>query len=153
MTSLCTSTGLNRWYGKLWGASLVAPLVKNLSAMQETLVQSLGWGDPLEEGMATHSSILCLKNPHWQMSLTGYCPWGHKESDTTKQLSVHTQWSLVQGWGLTPSMMTLYTLLGRQVLARLSWIRPLAGCPIQFTQSTLSKGGWLHHLFNGIPLN
>ena len=40
------------------GASLVARMVKNLPAMQETGVQSLGWEDPLEKGMATHSSIL-----------------------------------------------------------------------------------------------
>ena len=39
-------------------ASLVAQPVKNPSAMQETLVRSLGWGDPLKEDMATHSSIL-----------------------------------------------------------------------------------------------
>ena len=38
--------------------SFVAQLVKNLLAMQETWVQSLGWEDPLEEGKATHSSIL-----------------------------------------------------------------------------------------------
>ena len=38
--------------------SLVAQMVKNLPAMQETQVQSLGWEDPLEKGMATHSSIL-----------------------------------------------------------------------------------------------
>ena len=41
----------------LW-ASLVAKKVKNLPAMQETWVQSLGQEDPLEKGMATHSSIL-----------------------------------------------------------------------------------------------
>ena len=39
-------------------ASLMAPLVKNPSAMWETWVQSLGWEDPLEEDMATHPSIL-----------------------------------------------------------------------------------------------
>ena len=39
-------------------ASLVAQLVKNSPAMWETWVQSLGWEDPLEKGMATHSSIL-----------------------------------------------------------------------------------------------
>ena len=39
-------------------AFLVAQLVKNLPAKQETLVRSLGWEDPLEEGMATHSNIL-----------------------------------------------------------------------------------------------
>ena len=38
--------------------SLVAQLVKNLPAMQETWVQSLGWEDSLEKGKATHSSIL-----------------------------------------------------------------------------------------------
>ena len=38
--------------------SLVAQMVKNLPAMRETWVRSLGWKDPLEEGMATHSSIL-----------------------------------------------------------------------------------------------
>ena len=42
------------------GASLVAQLVKYLSAMQETPVQFLGWEDPLEKGYATHSSILGL---------------------------------------------------------------------------------------------
>ena len=44
-------------------ASLVAQMVKNLSAMQETLVQSLGWEDPLEKGIATHSSILAWRIP------------------------------------------------------------------------------------------
>ena len=45
-------------------ASLVAQLVKNLPAMRETRVQSLGWEDPLEKGMATHSSILVFYNEH-----------------------------------------------------------------------------------------
>ena len=44
-------------------ASLVAQLVKNLPAMHETWVRSLNWEDPLEEGMATHSSILALRIP------------------------------------------------------------------------------------------
>ena len=43
---------------KAYWASLVAKLVKNLPAMLETWVRFLGWEDPLEEGMATHSSIL-----------------------------------------------------------------------------------------------
>jgi len=42
-------------------ASLVVQMVKNLTAMWETLVQSLGWEDPLKKGMATHSSILAWK--------------------------------------------------------------------------------------------
>ena len=44
-------------------ASLVALMVKNLPAMQETCVQSLGQEDPLEKGMATHSSILAWRIP------------------------------------------------------------------------------------------
>ena len=44
-------------------ASLVAQTVKNLPAMQETWVLPLGWEDPLEEGMATHSSILAWRIP------------------------------------------------------------------------------------------
>ena len=43
--------------------SLVAQMVRNLPGMQETWVQSLGWEDPLEEGMATHSSILAWRIP------------------------------------------------------------------------------------------
>ena len=43
------------------GVSLVAQLVKNLHAVQETLVRSLGWEDPLEKEMATHSSVLAWK--------------------------------------------------------------------------------------------
>ena len=45
------------------GAALVAPLVKNLPAMWETWVWSLGWEDPLEKGKATHSSILAWRIP------------------------------------------------------------------------------------------
>ena len=44
-------------------ASLVAQKVKNPPAMQEILVQSMGWQDPIEDSMATHSSILAWRNP------------------------------------------------------------------------------------------
>ena len=46
---------------------------------------SLGWEDPLEKEMATHSSTLAWKIS-WTENLVGYSPWGHKESDTTEQL-------------------------------------------------------------------
>ena len=62
--------GSGRLLGKGWGypllyswVSLVAQLVKDLPSMWETWVQSLGWKDPLEEGMATHSSILAWRIP------------------------------------------------------------------------------------------
>ena len=53
-----------KWYNVIW-ASMVAQTVKNLLAMQQTWVQSLGREDPLEKGMATHSSILA-----WRILLT-----------------------------------------------------------------------------------
>ena len=69
------------------GAPLVSQTVKNLPAMQETWVQSLGWEDPLEKEMATYSSILPGES-HGQRSLVGYGPWSHRESDTTEQLTL-----------------------------------------------------------------
>ena len=68
---------------KIW-AFLVAQLVKNPPAVQETSVRSLGWEDPLEMGKVTHSSILS-----WRIPWTVYNPWGCKESDTTEWLSLH----------------------------------------------------------------
>ena len=55
----------------------VAQMVKDLPAMWETQVRSLGQEDPLEEGMSTHSSILPWRI-HGQRSLAGYNPWGLK---------------------------------------------------------------------------
>ena len=60
-------------------------MVKNLPAMQETWFRSLGQEDPLEKGMATHSSILAWRIP-WTEELGDYSPWGCKELDTTEQL-------------------------------------------------------------------
>ena len=64
------------------GISLVAQIVKNLTVMQETLVQSLGQEDPLEKGMATHSSILTWRIP-WTEEPGGLQSMGPKDSDTT----------------------------------------------------------------------
>ena len=63
----------------LW-ASLRAQMVKNLSIIQETWVRFLAWEDPLEKGMATHSSILALRIP-WTVATVS----GVTESDTTEQ--------------------------------------------------------------------
>ena len=68
----------------IW-ASLVAQMVKNLPAVQETWVLILGWEDPLEKEMATHSSILAWRNPRdrgaWRAII-------HRvtESDMTEEL-------------------------------------------------------------------
>ena len=61
----------------------MAQMVKNLPAMQETWVQSLGWQDPLEKEMAT-TPVLLPGKFHGLRSLVGYSPWGCKESDTTE---------------------------------------------------------------------
>ena len=65
----------NSYVYTIVGATLVAQLVKNLPAMQETWVQSLGWEDPLEEGMATHSSTLAGESP-WREEPGS--PQGHR---------------------------------------------------------------------------
>ena len=60
-------------------------MVKCLLAMWETRVQSLGWEDPPEKEMVTHSSTLAWKI-HGPRSLVGYSPWGCRELDTTERL-------------------------------------------------------------------
>ena len=64
--------------------------VKNLPAMWEIWVQSLGGEDRLEKGMATHSSILAWRIP-WTKEPGGYGPWDCKELDTTKR-PTHTKY-------------------------------------------------------------
>ena len=108
----------------------MAQRVRRLPIMRETRVRSLGREDPLEKGMATHSSTLAWKIPwtekpgwlllpgksHGLRSLVGYSPWGRKESDTTERLHFHFPWCSVgtesacnagnagsiPGWGRAP---------------------------------------------------
>ena len=65
-----------------FGASLIAQSVKNLPAMQETQIQFLGWEDPLEKEMATHSSILAWRIP-WVEEPGRLQSMGSQELDTT----------------------------------------------------------------------
>ena len=58
-------------------------MVKNLPAVQETWVRSLGQEDPLEKGVAIHSSILAWRIPWTEEPAGLYSPWGSKESDMT----------------------------------------------------------------------
>ena len=58
-----TSLSLSLRMSMIKGTSLVAQMVKRLSTMQETRVQSLGWEDPLEKEMAIHSSTIAWKIP------------------------------------------------------------------------------------------
>ena len=90
-----------------WG-SLVAHMVKNLSVKQEMQAQSLGWEDPLEEGMATHSSILAWRIP-WTEEPGRLPSMGSqrvRHNLATKQqpcsvellsLSVHKAWQTLPG--------------------------------------------------------
>ena len=75
------------------GASLVAQMVKNPPAMQETQVLSLGQEDTLEKGITTHSIFLSGEF-HGQRSLVSHSSWGCKESDMTEWLTL----SLIYGF-------------------------------------------------------
>ena len=70
--------------------SLLSQILKNLLAMQETWVWSLGQEDSLEKGIATHSNILAWEIPWTEKHGRLYSLWGCKESDTTDWLSTHT---------------------------------------------------------------
>ena len=63
--------------------TLLMAQLKKVPTVQETWIPSLDQEDPLEEGMATHSSILAWRIL-WTRSLVSYGPWGCKESDTTE---------------------------------------------------------------------
>ena len=65
---------------------MVAQMIKNSPAMQETQIPSLGWEDPLEKGMAAHSSILAWRIP-WTEELGKLQSQGCKDSDTNEQLN------------------------------------------------------------------
>ena len=87
---------------------LIAQLVKNLPAMQETSVQFLGQEDPLDKGMATHSSILAWEIPWTERSLAGGSSWSHKESDTTERLS--TAQYILFTWFKDKAILVLFNL-------------------------------------------
>ena len=111
------STGEGRSYPHQW-ASLVAQLVKNLPAMWETWVRSLGWEDPLEKGKATHSSILT-----WRI------PRGHKEPDTTEQLSLKLRTGKALGTLLLCQLLSWVPLRAKGSLGPSSvWTRTASPC-------------------------
>ena len=68
------------------GPPMVAQMVTNLPAMQETWVRSLGREDTLKKVMVIYSKILAWRSP-WTEEPEGYSQWGHKEFDMTDQLT------------------------------------------------------------------
>ena len=64
----------------------MAQLVKNLPAMWETWVRSLGWEDPWEKERLP-TPVFCPGESHGQRSLVSYNPWGRKDLETTSQLN------------------------------------------------------------------
>ena len=65
----------------------MSQMLKNLSAMKETWIQSLSQENPLEREM-TIIPVFLLGEFHGQRSLAGYSPWGHKELEMTEQLTL-----------------------------------------------------------------
>ena len=63
-------------------------IIKNLPAMQNTSIQSLGWEDPLEKEML-HSPVFLPGKSRGQRSLVSYSPWGRKELDTTERPTLY----------------------------------------------------------------
>ena len=95
--------------------------VKNLPVTWDTRAQTLGWEDPLEEEMATYSSILAEKS-HGQRSLVGYSSWGRERAGddlTTKHqqqmAKEHVIWPQGKQAALIPALRDLYFGLSKDL--------------------------------------
>ena len=85
--------------------SLVAQLVKNPPAMRETWVQSLGWEDPLEKGMAAHSSILAWRIHGLYSLYRLYRLYRLSQRDLTEWLSLSWRAFKTEGWAPFPEFL------------------------------------------------
>ena len=138
-----------------FGASQVAPVVKNLPAKAgdtRDAVRSLSWEDPVEykSGNPLHHS--CLKNSMAKRSLVIYHPWGCKDWDTTEWLSTHTPHPTVyrMRWNLRPTLnhyhlpcFTQYNELSESKTVLLSSFSPVSS-----TQQAFSDVEWMHERMN-----
>ena len=132
----------------------MAQPVKNLPAMQETQetwVQSLSWGDPLEKEMATHSSIIAWKIP-WKRILVGYSPWGYKEADTTERLTlsklgwllmVDVRCTMVNVWKVLVIVLT-QIWLNKWLFLPLFFFSP-SSMSLHFSSSSIFWEDCIHH--------
>ena len=96
----------------IWWASLVVQTVKNLSAMQETLVQSLGQEDPLEKKWQL-TPVFLPGESQGRRRLVGYSPWDCKKQDTTERLTHYfCYWfDVIQIFWIRPEKHTLFLSL------------------------------------------
>ena len=92
------------------GASLVAQMVKNLPAMQETQVWSLGQKDPLEKGMGTPSRVLAWRSP-WAEETGGLSSMGSQRVGHALVTNTHTQ-HRYQWWNSNPTGISQSTTKG-----------------------------------------
>jgi len=129
-------------------ASLLAHLVRNLPAMWETWVWSLGWENALEKGKVNHSST-------WPGELYGlYSPWSHKESDMTEWLSF---WLCKNCVNLNyvelvhSAFQVYYILLLLLLLSRFSRVRLCATPETAAHQAPLSLGFSRQEHWSGLP--
>ena len=120
------------WRYTYWRASLVAHMVKNLPAVQEAWVQSLSWEDPLEEGMATHSSILAWRIPvgrgAWRATVHGVAQSRTRLSDLAQHTAQHTYQKRKQIEFLNKSVSNYSFLQCRQKMVPSPWpyfLRPV----------------------------
>ena len=96
-------------------------MVKRLSTMRETQVRALGWEDPLEKEMATHSRMIAYGKSYGQRSPVDYSPRGRKESDTTE----HLHYSFSSCWSLVSQMLKNLLAMWEIWLQSLGWKNPL----------------------------
>ena len=119
-------------------------VVKNLPAMQETWVPSLGQEDPLEKGLATHSSI-----PAWEIPWTEEPDWlqkgcrrvGHNLATKQQQYTLY----LYNNWHITCQLYSSFLKELRNRMRRRQWRRSLVGCKSMGSRSRLSDFAFTFH--------
>ena len=117
-------------------ASLVAQLVKNLPAMQETQIRFLGWEGPLDEGMATHANILTWRIPMDRGAWRANSPRGYRESDTTERPSTVQHNAVPRGKSVD---LNAYIIRKRKGRLKVNDLSPVKKNPKQKSKTNLEE--------------